>query len=349
MDESEITKTPEEPKNIFDPIDFTIFKDEIKEDFQTIASKTAPDEKSPKALIISKYLFPKFNYIFKLSEIVKLGFSTNIYYLENCPQNIKEYQLVFVIPSKIECVEIVMKQFKKDSDEMLEKQKNFEAYKSSMIEKNYFFYFVPKVDVSVLNYINENYSLYRAYFDNNFEFELLNFPLDFDIISLEDNQSFKELYLYKFSDCMDSLANLLIKIQEIFGTIKNKYIAGENGQILSQLLNKKEKEGFLSEKNSDEILACFFFDRSVDYITPMLTEFTYEAMLHANFEIKFNKIKVKSEILSSEKDSKKNKMDNINSKINSIQENGGEEEKPVEEYKRLYLGMEDKLYYIKKL
>ena len=346
MDESEITKAPEEPKNIFDPIDFTIFKDEIKEDFNTIASKTAPDEKSPKALIISKYLFPKFNYIFKLSEIVKLGFSTNIYYLENCPQNIKEYQLVFVIPSKIECVEIVMKQFKKDSDEMLEKQKNFEAYKSSMIEKNYFFYFVPKVDVSVLNYINENYSLYRAYFDNNFEFELLNFPLDFDIISLEDNQSFKELYLYKFSDCMDSLANLLIKIQEIFGTIKNKYIAGENGQILSQLLNKKEKEGFLSEKNSDEILACFFFDRSVDYITPMLTEFTYEAMLHANFEIKFNKIKVKSEILSSEKDSKKNKMDNINSKINSIQENGGEEEKPVEEYKRLYLGMEDKLYYM---
>ena len=73
----------------------------------------------------------------------------------------------------------------------------------------------------------------------------------------------------------------------------------------------------------------------------MLTEFTYEAMLHANFEIKFNKIKVKSEILSSEKDSKKNKMDNINSKINSIQENGGEEENTVEEYKRLFLGMED--------
>ena len=346
MDESEISKIPEEPKNIFDPIDFTIFKDEIKEDFQTIASKTAPDEKSPKALIISKYLFPKFNYIFKMPEIVKLGFSTNIYYLEDCPQNIKEYQLVFVIPSKIECVEIVMKQFKKDNDDMLEKQKNFEAYKASMIEKNYFFYFVPKVDVSVLNYINENHSLYRAYFDNNFEFELLNFPLDFDIISLEDNQSFKELYLYKFSDCMDNLANLLIKIQEIFGTIKYKYLVGENGQILSQLLEKKEKEGFLSEKNSNEILACFFIDRSVDYITPMLTEFTYEAMLHANFDIKFNKIKVKSDILSSEKNSNKNKMDNINSKINSIQEKEGEEQKPVEEYKKLFLGMEDKLFYM---
>ena len=209
MDDSEISKIPEEPKNIFDPIDFTIFKDEIKEDFQTIASKTAPDEKSPKALIISKYLFPKFNYIFKLSEIVKLGFSKRIYYLENCPQKIEEYQLVFIIPSKIECVEIVMKQFKWENDDMLEKQKNFEAYKSSIIEKSYFFYFVPKVDISVLNYINENHSLYRAYFDNNFEFELLNFPLDFDLISLEDSQSFKELYLYKFSDCMDNLANLL--------------------------------------------------------------------------------------------------------------------------------------------
>ena len=346
MDDSEISKIPEEPKNIFDPIDFTIFKDEIKEDFQTIASKTAPDEKSPKALIISKYLFPKFNYIFKLSEIAKLGFSKRIYYLENCPQKIEEYQLVFIIPSKIECVEIVMKQFKWENDDMLEKQKNFEAYKSSIIEKSYFFYFVPKVDISVLNYINENHSLYRAYFDNNFEFELLNFPLDFDLISLEDSQSFKELYLYKFSDCMDNLANLLIKIQEIFGIIKHKYIVGENGQILSQLLEKKEKEGFLSEKNSNEILACFFFDRSVDYITPMLTEFTYEAMLHANFDIKFNKIKVKSEILPSEKDSNQNKIDNINSKINSIQEKEGEEPKPVEEYKKLYLGTEDKLYYM---
>lgn len=339
MDKEEIMKIPDEPKNIFEPIDFMIFKDEIKEDFQSIVSKTAPDEKSPKALILSKYLAPKFSYIFKMQELIDLGFSKNIYYLENCPQTIKEFHLVFLIPSKIECIEYFMKQFRKDKEEMREKQQNFEAFKSSMIEKSYFFYFVPKVDVSVLSYINEKYKDYTVYFDNYFEFELLNFPLDYDLISLEDSQCFKELYLYKFSDCMDNLANLLIKIQEIFGTIKNKYTIGENGQILAQLLDKKEKEGFLSDKNNNEILACFFFDRSVDYITPMCTEFTYEAMLHANFNIVFNKIKVKSDIFDIN-------LKQPNNKINESSSNIEAGEKPVEQFKKINLGMEEKLYYM---
>ena len=281
-----------------------------------------------------------------MHDLINLGFSKNIYYLENCPQNIKEFQLIFLIPSKIECIEYFLKQFKKDKEEMREKQQNFEAFKNSMIEKSYFFYFVPKVDVSVLNYINENYKDFTVYFDNSFEFELINFPLDYDLISLEDSQCFKELYLYKFSDCMDNLANLLIKIQEIFGIIKNKYKIGENGHILAQLLEKKEKEGFLSEKNSNEILACFFFDRSVDFITPMCTEYTYEAMLHANFNIVFNKIKVKSDIFTFEEENPKNKIEEVSSKINSIQNNNEEEKKPQEQFKKLNLGMEDKLYYM---
>ena len=344
MKDEEISKTPDEPKNIFEPIDFMIFKDEIQDDFQTICSKVAPGEKTKKALIISKYLTPKFSYIFKMPELLKLGFSTNVYYLENCPQTIKEYMLIFVIPPKIECVELIMSQFQRDRNDLESKQKDFQANKSSLVEKNYYFLFVPKVDISFLNYIDEKYNFYRAYFDNYFEFELLNFPLDYDLISLEDSQSFKELYLYKFSDCIDNLANLLIKIQEIFGIIKNKYIIGENGKILSQLLEKKEKEGFLSEKNSNEILACFFIDRSVDYITPMCTEYTYEALLHNYFGIQFNRIKVQSELITHGEENKKKIITN-NQNQNQIIENE-EEKKPEPEFKELSVDMDDKLYYM---
>ena len=349
MEEEEISKIPDEPKNMFEPIDFMIFKDEIQDDFETIVSKTAPDEKTPKALIISKYLFPKFTYIFRMEDLLKLGFSKNIYYLENCPQTINEFQIVFLIPSKIECIDIVLKQFKKDKEDLLEKQKNFEANKASLIEKTYHFYFVPKLDISVLNYIDENYSLYKAYFDKYFEFELLNFPLDYDLISLEDSQCFKELFLYKFSDCVDNLANLLIKIEEIFGKIKYRYTIGENGQILSKILDKKEKEGFLSEKNANEILACFFFDRSVDYITPMLTEYTYEAMLHANFNIIFNRMKVNTDIIGTQEEKHKKKMEEMANKINTTQEKDNvinEEKKPEEQFKKVIVGMEDKFYYM---
>ena len=343
MQDEEILKVPEEPTNIFDPIDFSIFKDEIQDDFQNIVSKTAPDEKEKKTLVLSRFLLEKFSYIFKMEDLKKLDFASPIYYLENCPQDINGNIIIFLMPSKTECIDLVVKQIERDRQNIIQKQKNFEQNKNSIIEKSYYFYYVPKIDTSINRYIEEKYSFQTAYFKKYFDFELLNFPLDFDIVSLEDSQCFKELYLYKFSDCIDNLANLLIKIQELFGKIKYRYILGENGQILSQLLTRKEKEGFLSDKNSGEILACFFFDRSVDYITPMCTEYTYEAMLHANFDIKFNNIKVKPEVIGADENKSKIKI-NLPNNENSIQET--KEEKKKDEFKNINLDMSDKFYYM---
>ena len=123
MDESEISKKPEEPKNNFEPIDFMIFKDEIQDDFATLTKKLPPSNKEKRALVIGKYILPKFNYIFSMQNITDLGFG-KIYLLENCPQKIEEFEIVFVIPSKIECIEIVVKQILKDQKDIHEKQKN---------------------------------------------------------------------------------------------------------------------------------------------------------------------------------------------------------------------------------
>ena len=348
--EEEIKKF-EAVTNPFDPIDLTIFKDEVKDDFQNILSKISQKDKEKKALVISKYLFPRFFSIFTFQEILKKNFSDSLYFLERCPQNIKEYQIVFIIPSKIECLDLVVKQIEKEQEDLTEKQKNFAQNKNNMIEKTYYFLYVPKVDISVLNYIKETLNFYDALFENYYDFELLNFPLDYDLISLEDKQSFKELFLFKFSECVDNLANLLIKIEDIFGKIKNKYILGDNSKIVSNLLEKKEKEGFLSDKNNNEILACFFIDRSVDYITPMCTEFTYESMLHKYFGINFNKLKVKNEIAKVKK--KEEKKENKEEEEKSLTEAEKEikrkqeaerEKKEKEEEVTINLGKEDQLF-----
>ena len=329
--EEQISKFPE-VTNVFDPIDFTIFKEEIKEDFQNTCSDIFKNDKEKKALVISKNLLQKFSSIFTMKDLTQLRFSEQLYFLELCPQPIKEYQIIFIIPSKIECINIVMKQIEKDQEEINEKQKKFLENKDKIISKTYYFFHVPKIDNSVLNYINNNFNYYSTFFENYYDFELCNFVLDYDIISMEDNQCFKELYLYKFSDCVDNLANLLIKIQEIFGRIKHRYVLGENSKIIYDLLDRKEKEGFLSEKNvpSNEILACFLIDRNIDYITPMCSEFTYEAMLHKNFGIYFNKMKVNNEIAKI-----KNKGEN-KEKI--------KEKKEKEEIVTILLSHEDKLY-----
>ena len=347
-----------EPTNPFEPIDFMIFKEEILDEFNEICSKLFEESLDKKAFVISKLLFDRFFYIFPFQELVKKGFS--IYYFENCPQVIQEFQILYIIPSKIECIEIVLKQMEKDEQTIREMQKNMqkenkgntiEIKNRNIIAKKYYFLYVPKINLSVINYFKVTDTLYESYFDNYYDFELLNIPLDYDLISFEDKQCFKELYLYKFSDCIDNLANLLIKIQDIYGKIKNKYIIGEYAKTVSELLDKKEKEGFLSDKNNDEILACFFIDRNVDYITPMCSEYTYEALINNYFNINFNKIKVKNDIakikIEKKKEEKKEEKElTEKEKEEKLKEDIEKEMKDRDKIMTINLGFNDFLYQL---
>ena len=341
--------------NPFDPIDFMIFKEEIKDEFQNLYSKILENKKDKKALVISKNLFPKFFYIFTYQEIAKKNFQ--IYYFESCPQEIKEFHVLFIIPPEIKCIDLIASQMDKDEADLRELQKNYKENKDRIITKNYFFFYVPKIDLSLINYVENTFGEKYEIFQNYYDFELLNIPLDYDLISLENKLCIKELFLFKFSDCVDDLANLLIKIEDIFGKIKNRYILGENSKIVSDFLSKKEKEGFLSDKNNDEILACFFIDRSVDFITPMCSEFTYEALLNNFFDINFNRIKVKNEIAKIKKEKKedKKKKEEEEKKEEEMTEKEKEEKekeekekekKEREEIKTINVGFNDKLFQL---
>ena len=111
--EEEIAKFPE-VTNIFDPIDFTLFNEEIKIDFNNLCSSITKNDKEKKAFVISRSLFQKFFSVFTMKDLKDNKFTESFYYLENCPQKIKEYQIVFIFPSKIEYINIIMKQMEKD-------------------------------------------------------------------------------------------------------------------------------------------------------------------------------------------------------------------------------------------
>ena len=351
MEEEEIAKFCD-LSNPFDPVDFMLFKEEIKDDFQNIYTKVFENNEDKKALVISKNLFPRFFYIFSLQEILKKHFQ--IYFFESCPQKIVEFNVLFIIPPEKKCIDIIAKQMDRDEADMHELKKDFEKNKNMFISKKYFYLYVPKIDLSLLNYSEEHYGERYEMFQTYYDFELLSIPFDYDLISLEDKLSFKELFLFKFSDCIDNLANLLIKIEEIFGRIKYRYILGENSKKVSDFLDKKEKEGFLSDKNNDEILACFFIDRSVDYITPLCTELTYEALLHQYFNIIFSKIKVKNEIVKIKKEKKvkeeekkeDEKKEEEKTEEEKIKEEREREEKEKEEIMTIMLGFNDKLFQL---
>ena len=70
----------------------------------------------------------------------------------------------------------------KDQNDLVKMQKDTQKNKERLIAKNYYFFYVPKVDISAFNYIEDKASLYYENFQNYYDFELLNIPLDYDII-----------------------------------------------------------------------------------------------------------------------------------------------------------------------
>jgi hypothetical protein len=88
----------------------------------------------------------------------------------------------------------------------------------------------------------------------------------------------------------------LVKLETIFGKVKHKYIKGDLGLKFCNILQEKEKENSLRDTYG-EILALLAFDRSVDFITLMTSNYTFEGMIDDKFGINFGRIRVKENIL----------------------------------------------------
>ena len=175
--------------------------------------------------------------------------------------------IIYIIPPLISCLEIITQQIK--------------TLKQNNLTKKYAIVFVPKINYDCQSYIDTE-EVFK-----NCDLELFNlpveiFPLDYDLLSLEDND-FNYLQSKK---CIPNLVRALIKIETVFGKIRNKYIKGDDALDLNKR-HVKEENIFESD---NEILAGIFIDRSVDYVTPMCSVNTYEGLIDEFIGISLNTI-----------------------------------------------------------
>ena len=207
--------------------------------------------------------------------------------------------IIYIIPPKKACLEIIDKHIegnnKKSDDNKEEARKTIE----------YHIIFFPKINLECENYIKDSYN--NAYF-NKHNLNMDIYPLDHEILSLELNQSFHELYVTNNYNSLFLLNRAIIKYETVFGKIKYKYYLGSLGKKLKELLEDEEKNINLDEEQST--LACILFDRSIDMITPLITNNVYEALLDDNFNINLNEINVPAKMLDS--NSKNNSIQTIN-------------------------------------
>jgi hypothetical protein len=140
------------------------------------------------------------------------------------------------------------------------------------------------------------------------ELPLSFFPLEKDVLSLELDDSFRDLYLSKDPTPIFLLSRALMEIQQKHGLFPRIIGKGENAKRIAELLSRMRQEllaGEESNEASQPSLApsvtnesVIIIDREVDLVTPLLTQLTYEGLVDELFGIQHNQTKVDSTVVA---------------------------------------------------
>lgn len=151
--------------------------------------------------------------------------------------------------------------------------------------------FIPGETPKIIEYLIEmnHINVFGLY---SFSIDIL--PIDYDLFSLDNDESFREIYIDKNNSSIEQLANIVLKLEVAFGKIKHKYIKGNNAKLFFDLLFNKEEEHNI--KSTDETFGMIVLDRSVDFITPFLSNLTFEGLVDDCYGINKGQIKVKKNL-----------------------------------------------------
>ena len=286
------------------PIDLSIFKDQIRQSFLSILNKLPKVEKT---LVLEKSFVSKLNYLTSRENLKELQIRKDLIMLNSSSFRSDSPIIIYIITPNEENVKIIekhietnMKDFEsKNSGELNDKEKDSDKYHIILI---------PKISGECYHFINN--SKYKKYFNTH----ILNidiYQLDNEILSLENHNAFRDIYLENNLNSISQLSRAIIKYETVFGKIKHKYSKGFFSKKLIEMLNREEEESNnLNNLNTEnETLACFIFDRNIDMITPMCTNWVYEGVLDEFIGIDFDTMVVDSKILEKESKTSTVKID----------------------------------------
>ena len=274
------------------PIDLSIFKDQIRQTLLNILD-TLPQEE--KTLVLEKSCISKLNYLTSLEPLKERQVRKELIVLKSSTFVSDSPIIIYIITPQLENMKIIEKHIENNTKESNEIQDKESFNKYHLI-------FIPKISGECYSFIND--SKYKSYFN----IHILNidiYQLDYDLLSLENKNSFRDIYIDKNLNSLSSLSRAIIKYETVFGKIKYKYSKGFYSKKLVEILNREEDTSN-NLNNENETLACFIFDRNVDMITPLCTNYVYEGLLDDYLGIDFNTIYVPPKILE-----KESKVDNI--------------------------------------
>ncbi|KAK2461469.1 hypothetical protein APHAL10511_005932 [Amanita phalloides] len=129
-------------------------------------------------------------------------------------------------------------------------------------------------------------------------------PLAPDVISLEDDRAFRDIWVVGDETVVFDSMLALTTLQKLYGPFPRIVGKGDQAAHLARLLNRQTLEsedrsasGTLSTPSS-KMDCLIILDRRVDMVTPLLTQLTYEGLIDEAFGIKNSHVELPASLLS---------------------------------------------------
>ncbi|KAK6541217.1 hypothetical protein TWF694_008584 [Orbilia ellipsospora] len=138
------------------------------------------------------------------------------------------------------------------------------------------------------------------------EYPLYFIPLEPDVLSLELDDAFEDLYLHKTYSSIFNSAKALMLLQQQYGLFPRITGQGDKGKRLLDALLRMRNEAAAEDASTSMALApssiienLVIIDRETDLVTPLLTQLTYEGLIDEIFGIQNSHVELEASIIGS--------------------------------------------------
>ncbi|KAJ2923947.1 hypothetical protein H1R20_g13151, partial [Candolleomyces eurysporus] len=251
------------------PLDINILKEAAKRDLVNALNAV----NGAKTLVLEAALAGPLGLVTEVSLLKQHGVD-KMFWLEPGPLSSTTTSIVYLCRPKIKEVKIIADQIKRHAKEAK--------------KHTYTVLLTPRVSTLVSRILEEEGVLGDVTLT---AFNLEFIPLAEDVISLEYEHAFKELWVDGDETVVFDSAQALITLQKHFGSFPQIIGKGDFSKRLATLLSRQSKSsratktdtGVSYPANFDSLIVL---DRTVDLITPLLTQLTYEGLLDEMIGIK---------------------------------------------------------------
>ncbi|KAF9360746.1 hypothetical protein BGX34_007526 [Mortierella sp. NVP85] len=166
----------------------------------------------------------------------------------------------------------------------------------------YSLFFVPR-RTALCEKVLEDEGVFGEITKGEYHLDLL--PLEDDLLSLEWDSTFKELYLDQDTTSLHYAAKSLMRLQSIYGWFPRILGKGDYSKALCDMLLRMRREMAVDDLDasqttqmSQNIDSLIIIDRGVDLVTPLCTQLTYEGLIDEIFHIKNSFVEVDASLVS---------------------------------------------------